>query len=69
MIKIFIAENGEYCYSEKARNGKIAGANETYKTKAGVRKNIRFKLKFWGGTLKAVRWPDGTLEVIDLDMG
>ena len=67
MIIIKKAKNGELYYSTKARNGKATGGGgETFRTKAGIRTNVRANLKFWGGKEMLVRWPDGQAELIDL---
>ncbi len=66
MIKVFIAANGDFCYSETRPNRRKIGQNETYKTRAGIRTNVRAKLKFWGGTSKSVQWPDGKVETISI---
>jgi hypothetical protein len=67
MITVKKAKNGELYYATKARNNKsTGGGGETFKTKAGIRTNIRANLKFWGGSQMLVRWPDGTNELIYL---
>jgi hypothetical protein len=67
MIIVKKAKNGELYYSTKARNGKATGGGgETFKTKAGIRTNVRANLRFWGGNNMLVMWPDKSLEVVYL---
>ena len=67
MITVKKAKNGELYYSTKARNNRsTGGGQETFKTKAAIRTNVRANLRFWGGKEMLVRWPDGTTELIDL---
>lgn len=66
MIKVKISKaSGELYYSTPGRNGRKIGSNETFKTKAGIRTNVRANLKFWGGKRMKVQWPDGSIEVIN----
>lgn len=47
MIHLFRSKNGEFSYAEVGKNGEYLGGagSETFKSRVGVYKNIRAKLK------------------------